>query len=381
MKLSLRSPSSVRALRSRRWAVPLAAATGLTIAACGSVHAGFDDEPPPNDPGFTSDAGSVEAGDGSPCLSDTLGAVPVPLAMLLVMDRSGSMSSPSGNTKWDQARNAMIGFVDTKGASGTKIGLTVFPPDTGGGDQCQASSYVPVVPIALLPGNGSAIKDALLTRVTLGSTPMAGAMQGGVAAMTSFLATNPNEEGVIILVTDGDPGACTGDTVSNVTAIASSAATGTPRIRTFVVGMDGATFSNLDAIAKAGEGSPTAFNASGGGSDAGVSPQQQLLDALEKIRSGALGCEYLLPTPDSDKGVLDPTSVELDFTAGTNDPAVKIRRVDGAAQCGATTGGFFYDDPKSPTRIILCPSSCEDVRNGTSSAKVDVFLGCIKKVK
>ncbi len=72
---------------------------------------------------------------------------------------------------------------------------------------------------------------------------------------------------------------------------------------------------------------------------------------------------------------------DIDFTAGPNDPPVKIRRVDGLAQCGATSGGFYYDDPKNPKRIIMCPSSCEDVRKGTSTAKVDVFLGCIKPVK
>lgn len=377
MKLSL---APVRS-RSLSHVLPLAALGAITLAACSSDRTGYTEPAQgPENPIIGGDSGVVpEAGEGSPCLTDTLGAVPVPLSMLLVMDRSGSMNSPAGNTKWDQARNAMIGFTDTKGASGTKIGLTVFPPDTGGGDQCQPSSYAPVVPIALLPGNGTAIKDALLTRSTLGSTPMAGAMQGGVDAMKSFLAKNPNEEGVIILVTDGDPGACSGDTVSNVTSITAAAAKGTPRIRTFVVGMEGATFANLDTIAKAGEGSSTAFNASGG-SDAGVSPQQQLLDALEKIRSGALGCEYLLPTPDAEKGVLDPGSVDIDFTAGPNDPPVKIRRVDGPDKCGAVAGGFYYDNPTEPKRIILCPSSCEDVRKGTSAAKVDVFLGCIKRV-
>lgn len=375
MKLSLRS------LRPLRAVLPLAALGALTLGACSSDRSGFQEPEEAGSPpilGGDPDAGNDA--EGSPCVTDTLGAVPVPLAMLLVMDRSGSMNAPTGNTKWDQARSAMIGFTDTKGASGTKIGLTVFPPDTGAGDQCLPASYAPVVPIALLPGNGTAIKDALLKRSTTGSTPMAGAMQGGVNAMKSFLANNPNEEGVIILVTDGDPGACTGDTVSNVTAIASSAAKGTPRIRTFVVGMDGATFANLDSIAKAGEGSPSAFNASGGGSDAGVSPQQQLLDALEKIRSGALGCEYLLPAVESEMGELDPSSVDIDFTAGPNDPPVKIRRVDNLAACGVTTGGFYYDDPAAPKRIILCPSSCEDVREGTSAAKVDVFLGCIKRV-
>lgn len=349
------------------------------VVACGANDRRFGEDPPTQ--AFTAaDASGTGEGDSAvPCMTETLGAEPVPLAMLLVMDRSGSMASPSGNTKWDQARNAMIGFADTPGAAGSKLGLTVFPPDPGAGDQCQPSSYSPVVPVALLPGNGPTIKDALLSRNTTGSTPMAGALQGAADAMKDHLAKNPHEEGVLILVTDGDPGACSGDTVANVAAIASATAKGTPRIRTFVVGMDGATFSNLDTIAKAGEGAPTAFNASAG-SDAGVSPQQLLLDALEKIRSGALGCEYVLPTPTSSKGVLDPSSVEIDFTPGQNDPPQRFKQVTSAAQCGATTGGFFYDDPKKPSRIILCPASCEAVKKGTSDAKVDVFLGCIAPV-
>jgi hypothetical protein len=364
------------------------AAVALTCAALGACSSsdrrGFDDAPSAEPGLIGGDAGDAQVAPpeaGTPCLSETLGAEPVPLAMVLVMDRSGSMSSPSGNTKWDQARNAMIGFADTPGAAGTKLGLIVFPPDPGAGDQCSPSSYAPIVPIDRLPGNGTAIKDALLARDTTGSTPMAGGLQGGVNAMKAHLAKNPNEEGVVILVTDGDPGACSGvDTVSNVAAIASASAKGTPKIRTFVVGMDGATFSNLNTIAAAGEGAPTAFNASASGADAGVSPQDQLLEALEKIRSGALGCEYILPVPDSTKGTVDPTSVDIEFTAGKNDPPVSIHRVGSLAQCGESTGGFYYDDPAAPTRLILCPASCEEVKGGTAASKLDVVLGCIKKV-
>ena len=363
------------------FAASAAAASVIVACASSDERSAFEPEPAPP-ANFTANDGSLgttDAGDGGePCLTDTLKAQPVPLAMLLVMDRSGSMAG----TKWDQARYAMIGFADTPGAAGSKLGLTVFPPDPGGGDQCTPASYKPVVPIAMLPGNGTIIKDALLSRSTTGSTPMANGLQGGIDSMKDFLTTNPNEEGVIILVTDGDPGACSGvDTVSNVSSIASTAAKGTPRIRTFVVGMDGATFGNLDTIAKAGEGAPTAFNAAGTGGDAGVSAQQQLLDALEKIRSGALGCEYILPTPGGDKGVLDPNSVEIEFTPGGNDPPSRFKRVDSLAECGTKTGGFYYDNPKEPKRIILCPASCTDVKEGTDEAKVDVFLGCIKPVK
>jgi hypothetical protein len=287
-------------------------------------------------------------------------------------------------SKWDMARQAMIAFADTPGAAGSKLGLTVFPPDPNTGDQCLPSSYAPIVPIALLPGNGTAIKDALVTRSTTGSTPMRGALQGGVDAMRTFLTQNPNEEGVIILVTDGDPGACTGDTVSNVVSVAQASAAGgagAPRVRTFVVGMEGATFSNLDQIAQAGQGAPKAFNATGSTADGGVSSQQQLLDALDAIRSGALGCEYVVPQPEASKGEVDPLSVTINFTAGKNDPPTEIKRVDSPDKCGATTGGFYYDDPVHPKRIVLCPASCDGVKKGTAEAKMDVVLGCIKEVK
>lgn len=365
----------------------LLGASALALACSSSdPRAGFVDtselSPPPQQSFTNDDAAASELPDvdGGACLSETLGAEPVPLAMLLVMDRSGSMSSSVKPSKWDMARQAMIAFADTPGAAGSKLGLTVFPPDPNTGDQCLPSSYMPIVPIDLLPGNGTAIKDALLARETTGSTPMKGALQGGVDAMTQFLGAHPNEEGVIILVTDGDPGACTGDTVSNVVAVAQAANAGTPKVRTFVVGMEGATFANLDQIAQAGGGAPKAFNASGGVTDAGVTPQQQLLDALDAIRAGALGCEYLVPKPSASKGQVDPDSVRINFTPGQNDPAQSFTRVSGPDQCGATTGGFYYDDPKNPKRIILCPASCEGVKKGTAAAKLDVVLDCIRQV-
>lgn len=372
----------MKSLRTTFSLLALGAVTAAAILACSSSNddrVTFDDTPEAEAPTpilSTDDAGAP-ANDGSaPCLTETVAADPVPLAMLLVMDRSGSMNTPSGNTKWDQARRAMISFADTPGMSDTKLGLTIFPPDNG--DQCLPSSYAPIVPIASLPGNAVHIKEALLARGTTGSTPMSGGLQGGIDAMKSYLAQNTNEEGVMILVTDGDPGACTGDTVSNVASIAAAAAKATPKIRTFVVGMDGATFANLDTIAAAGEGASTAFNASASTTDAGVTAQQQLLDALEQIRSNALGCEYVLPAVQSSKGVLDPESVTIDFTPGENDPTQTILRVPSASDCGATTGGFYYDDPKDPTRIILCPASCDEVRGGTLEAKLDVILGCIQ---
>ncbi len=378
-----------RTTRAISIGLSVAAAATLTVmvGACGEDRrSGFGDglEDAGTTPGLINPDGALpdgSEGDAGVCLSETLGAEPVPLAMLIVMDQSTSMNSPTATPKWDAARQAMIAFADTPGAAGAKLGLTFFPLEDSAADECMVSAYQPVIPLALLPGNGVPLKDALVARPKAkgSNTPMGVGLQGGVEIMKKHLADNVNEEGVIILVTDGSPGGCS-DTIAKVATVAQTAQNGTPRIRTFVVGMEGANFTNLDTVAAAGGGAPKAFNASGGTSDAGVSPQQQLIDALEQIRSGALGCEYVVPTPDASKGTVDPSSVEIEFTAGTNDEPQKFKRVDSEAQCGATTGGFYYDDPKNPKRIILCPASCEDVRGGTAEAKLDVVLGCIKQV-
>jgi von Willebrand factor type A domain len=353
----------------------LAVGIASIAVACSSDRSDFAGSNGPT--GFdNTDAGLQSPLDAAnACASETQAAEQVPLAMLLVMDRSGSMTT---DNRWDQARNAMVGFADSPAVLATKLGLTIFPPDTG--DQCLSKSYAPIVPISPLPGAAVKIKAELMARSPNGGTPMGSALQGGVEVMNAHLTANPNEEGVIILVTDGDPGGCSGDGVATVAKIAELAAKSKPPIRTFVVGMDGATFTNLDIIAKAGGGAPKAFTASKG-APGGQSPQQQLLDALQKIRSGAIGCEYVLPVPDTTKGVLALDSVIVNFSPGNDEPEVGFRRVWSEADCSQATGGFYYDDNDAPKRIILCSASCDDVRSASANGKVDVLLGCIYEPK
>jgi von Willebrand factor type A domain len=349
---------------------PIAACALLTVAACGQDgKAGF--EPPPEQPSFGNDAGTTapEAG-GSNCTSQTTKAEPVGLAMLILMDRSDSMTGAS----WAAGRKAMIAFADKAAGVDTSLGLSVFPPDATIGTQaCNKEAFRPVVPIAPLPENSAAIKDAILAREPAGQTPMTPALEGSYDAMKTYLAGAPGQEGIVILVTDGDPQGCS-STIANVLPTVAAAANGSPRIRTFAIGMTGASFASLNAIATEGQGAPTAFNASG------TDPQKELLTALEAVRAGALGCEYVLPTPPPEQGVLDLESVEIAYTPSEFDPEARFRKVAGLAQCGEEAGGFYYDNPQAPRRIILCPASCNAVRAGAKTAKVDVVLGCINLV-
>ena len=111
---------------------PFALATAVAIAACGDGRSGFGDGSEDGGPtqGFIDPDAGIPDGSGldaGACLSETLRAEPVPLAILLMMDRSGSMSG----AKWDMARQAMIGFADTPGSMGSKLGLSVFPQIPG----------------------------------------------------------------------------------------------------------------------------------------------------------------------------------------------------------------------------------------------------------
>lgn len=312
---------------------------------------------------MTGPSGSGGAGGIDECESVTVEGEKVPLDILIIQDRSGSMTT----AKWTAAVDAIKAFADNAGAAGLGVGLTYFPPKLG--NECTPATYANLdVDIAPLPGNAYAIKESLLTTSPTGGTPMRPALEGGVDAMTEWLVLNPTHEGIVILVTDGDPGGCSPNTVSDVANIAEAGFMATPSIRTFVVGMDGATFANLDTIAQAG-GTNDAFDV-GSGTSAFVA-------ALDEIRQKAITCEYVLPIPDPSEGTLDFDSVAVRYTPGINEPAEIIPKVASVVDCGEISGGFYYDDPQSPTRILLCPASCALVQSGTENAQVDVVLGCI----
>jgi Mg-chelatase subunit ChlD len=304
-----------------------------------------------------------DAGIGDGCASAVAEGELVPLDMLILLDRSGSMTT---NAKWDSARTAIKGFADSVSGS-VSLGLTYFPAT--GGDDCNELSYqTPDVAILPLPGNAAQIKASLLDATTTGATPMRPALEGTLLSLGNHLTANPLDQGVLVLVTDGDPGGCTANTITDVAAVAATSFAATPSIRTFVVGMEGANFTNLDKVATAG-GTVKSFDV---GTGAGAT--QALVQALQQIRAESLSCEYVLPVPES--GELDFDSVEVRFFEGGDAGVTKtFTKVASADDC--TPSSFYYDDPTSPSKVILCPDACTDVKTAELDAKVDIVLGCI----
>jgi hypothetical protein len=237
------------------------------------------------------------------------------------------------------------------------------------------------LPIAMLPAAAGTLTsniDAIPLPLETALTPTSMAVTGGLAYAKAHKAANPGHAVVLVLATDGLPTRCT---PYDSGAIAALAASGLPDVKTFVVGVfasneQATAKANLDAIAKGG-GTDKAFIVSTGGN---VTADFQ--KAMAEIRGAALPCDYNVPSPTS--GTPDFGRVNVKFTKGDGTASVFPQAKGGASACDAS-GGWYYDvDPATggtPTKITLCPTSCEAVRSGGAGAKIDVLLGCQTIVK
>lgn len=243
----------------------------------------------------------------------------------------------------------------------------------------QASCFVedyakPRVPIAALPANAAKIQTTIASMPPpLGRSPASMALKGGLQYAQDFAAAHSNHVVVVVLATDGQPTECAPLDAAGIASIAKAGASGTPTIRTFVIGV----YTNeletafLDTLAHAG-GTSKALR---------ITPESDIRAefqaSLAAIRRQALPCEYDIPKPTV--GVADYGKVNVQWSPGTGSSSLFGYKQNVAA-CGAA-GGWYYDvDPAlgtSPTKIVLCPSSCGEVKATTaSSAKVEVLLGC-----
>jgi hypothetical protein len=252
------------------------------------------------------------------------------------------------------------------------------------GTECVASDYAtPAVAIATLPGNAAALANELAglpDPPETALTPTSVAVKVGVDIAKQHATAHPDHAVVVVLATDGLPTRCAPLDIGGIATLASAGVTGTPSIKTFVIGVfsdeeKATATTNLNAIATGG-GTGTAFMVSTG---ANVTADFQA--ALNVIRATSLPCEYAVPTSDS--GTPDYEKVNVQFTGGGKSEVLGYEK--DAAGCDPQSGGWYYDtDPAkggTPTKITLCPATCDAVKHTAGDAKVDILLGCKTIVK
>lgn len=95
--------------------------------------------------------------------------------------------------------------------------------------------------------------------------------------------------------------------------------------------------------------------------------------SMSVVQGAALACEYEIPPPP-DGMDFDPDQVNVEFDDGMGG-MLPIGRVDGPADCAGVSDGWYYDVPAAPTRIVLCPQTCDTIQ-GFSTASVSIKFGC-----
>jgi hypothetical protein len=334
------------------------------LAACGPTSPADDDVD--DDVGDGDASGEIDAPsnptDGPVVEQDSsCGAQNTPIAvenlgdppdLLIVLDRSGSMSSPipmfppNFTSKWMIMRDALNALA-AEFQDNIRFGLTEFPTN----DDCAVDGAAALrVPIDL--DQAPEIMSYFATRSPNGNTP---AQLGLQAALAHYNSITPNPAGRFVLfATDGEPNCSAGDpaaeTVAAVQALRSAG------INTYVLGFGGGFVDDsvLNNSAQAGGvprpgGPPHYYRANSAA---------ELNAVLDQIAGGIVvpSCSYALaslpPNPDDVTVTLDGMVVPRS-TQHTN-------------------GWDYYPDSMT---ITFFGTYCADIEGGAMSS-VEFFFGC-----
>lgn len=92
------------------------------------------------------------------------------------------------------------------------------------------------------------------------------------------------------------------------------------------------------------------------------------------VETSKLACELTIPTPQS--GDLDPAAVNVQIVS--NDVPTTLVKVAGPGSCGPN-GGWYYDNEAAPTKVLLCPASCDLAQSAVGIGKtgrIEILFGC-----
>jgi hypothetical protein len=161
-----------------------------------------------------------------------------------------------------------------------------------------------------------------------------------------------------------------------VATVAANAQQHASQIPTYVIGI-GKSLTSLDMIAQGG-GTTQAFLVSTTNyPDAGAGVSQTELDfvnALGSIRSSQGTCHVAIPSPPAGQ-TLDFGKVNVLSSSMNGQPAT-LPYDQGCGSDGGSGPGWQYDNPQSPTTIVLCADSCTAIQ-ADATAQLSVELGCV----
>lgn len=329
-----------------------------------------------------------EAGASAACSAEVREGQRVPIDMYFLVDSSGSMADAvAGGTKWDLVSSALTGFLQDPRNADTGLGIGYFPAlatscskgqsgcfcipivnlcfVTEGGS-CDVGDYsTPAVGLAL-PSRPAALVSDIEAHEVGGGTPTRPALEGALGYLSQWAEQHPERQPLLILATDGEPVGCDANTPQDVADVAARGLAGPNAIHTFVIGV-GSSLVSLDLVAKAG-GTEHAFLVDTGGDVA-----KEFGDALDQIRGRATSCDFRIPDVASGAEPIDPSKVNVSYLPKGSSSATRVPQtfMGDPSNCD-DQGGWYYDDPSSPTVIKLCDATCRSLSTGS----IQVEFGC-----
>lgn len=298
--------------------------------------------------GTVCDAATKKCVPGGGCGQQEANTTPIPPNLLIVLDRSCSMTENiAGQSKWKIAVAALNQLMVTY-ANQIRFGLTLFP------DLVMPSCAQDTIPIPPAPGNEMAI-TTLLTSSLMNADPYfpngpcvtnIDSAMDQASKEPAFLDTT--RASYALLLTDGKQSSCNvagGDngTLQIITAM------NTAGVKTFVIGFgSGADPASLSQFADAG-GVPEPTTHFYDAADAA-----SLATALDTIANATIGCDFKLDTVPPDPGSI--------FVFFNNEPL-----------SGDATNGWTYD--AATNTVTFHGTSCDQLKAGTVT-DVDVVFGC-----
>lgn len=323
-----------------------------STSAASTTHS--DDSTGTTAAGTTGTTGRTSETTGSrqpiPCQVEDTQITPTPPDVLLVIDKSGSMS----NEKWDHDEKAqtpdvtrwsslhgVVESIVTNFDTTVNFGLKLYPFLDATPFEPLACIVAEGVEVEVAPENGATVLSVLPAAdfKVLGGTPV---KSGLVEAYTYLEAVGPTHQRFALLVTDGEISkTCAGEIFKEALgAVKTAFLNGIP---TYVVGIDidGSTFAQLSSLALLG-GKPDPKNPF---NFYQTSSQIELQAALQQIVDDTLSCVVdVLPEPS------EPELFEV-WIGAAEVPAV--------TDCEAEDGWVWAEEYG---QIELCGQACLDLK-------------------
>jgi len=361
-----------------------------------------------------------------------------PTAMLIVLDRSSSMST---NNKWVAAQQAIVSAIDAAAFDNMHLGLLAYPAFMVQSPPClwlapQVSCGVSAIPQVPLQDTGTnkttaptgPRKEILSWLANHGPDNTATDASPGYDALAraiqSLQAHSVDGKRLVLFITDGGfsctsvssptrPGYSDGLCLdweypdSVISLLGGAYAHATKPVGTFIVGVPGSDSTGapqgpyatapyhmrLALSAYAHAGSPATVDTSCDGTTftktgsdptipchfdmtTGPFDATTLAKVIGDIRGKTLGCTYELPEVDNQNQVIDKNKVNVQVTIESGSPKQLPRRSDPKDKC-LTSACWDYD---SAGDVQLLGKACDDVKQA-KNAKVEIIVGCMTVLK